>query len=48
LNAPERAGIGRAGKARTAAMACAIARIRNAASVAEGGSIGRVAVSPAR
>jgi hypothetical protein len=33
---------------RILAMACAIARIRSAASVVEGGSIGCVAVSPAR
>jgi hypothetical protein len=46
LGAPERAVIGRDGKARTAAMACAMARIRNAASVVEGSSIGCAAPSP--
>jgi hypothetical protein len=46
LGAPERAVIGRAGKARTAAMACAMARLRNAAGVVEDGSIGCAAVSP--
>jgi hypothetical protein len=48
LDAPERAVIGHAGKVRAAAMACAIARILNAAGVAEGGSIGCVALSPMR
>jgi hypothetical protein len=46
LGAPERAVVGRDGKARTAAMACAMARIRNAASVVEGSSIGCAALSP--
>jgi hypothetical protein len=46
LGAPERAVIGRDGKTRTAAMACAMARIRNAASVVEGSSIGCAALSP--
>ena len=46
LGAPERAVIGRAGKARTAAMACAMARMRNAAGAVEGGSIGCAAFSP--
>jgi hypothetical protein len=46
LGAPERAVIGRAGKARTAAMACAMARMRNAAGAVEGGSIGCAAASP--
>lgn len=48
LDAPERVVIGWAGKTRTTAMACAIARIRNAASVPEGGAIGCVALSPRR
>ncbi len=42
----ERAVIGWAGKAQTAAMACAIARICNAACTPEGGSIGHAAHSP--
>jgi hypothetical protein len=48
MGAPERAVIGRAGKARSAAMAGAMASIRNAASVVEGGSIGCAARSPDR
>jgi hypothetical protein len=44
--APERAVIGRDGKARTAAMAGAMARMRNAASVVEGSLIGCAALSP--
>ena len=44
--ATEPAVIGRAGKARTAALACAMARMRNAADVVEGGSIGCGAASP--
>jgi hypothetical protein len=46
LGAPERAVIGRDGKARTAAIVCAMARIRNAASVVEASSIGCAAPSP--
>jgi len=46
LGAPERAVIGRDGKARAAAVARAMARIRNAASVVEGRSIGCAAPSP--
>jgi hypothetical protein len=46
LGAPERAVIGRAGKARILAMAGAMARMRNAAGVVEGGSIGCAAASP--
>jgi len=48
LGGPERAVIGCDGKAQTAAIAPAIARICNAASAAEGGSIGCVAQSPGR
>jgi YD repeat-containing protein len=48
MGAPERAVIGRAGKARSVDMARAMASIRNAASVVEGGSIGCAACSPDR
>jgi hypothetical protein len=48
MGARERAVIGRAGKARSADMARAMASIRNAASVVEGGSIGCAARSPDR
>jgi hypothetical protein len=48
LGAPERAVIGRAGKAQITAMAHAMAKICNAASVGEGGSIGCAALSPRR
>jgi hypothetical protein len=48
MGAPERAVIGRAGKARSADMARAMASIRNAASVVEGGSIGCAAWPPDR
>ena len=44
--APERFIIGRAGKTRILAMACAMARMRNAAGVVDGGSVGCAAVSP--
>jgi hypothetical protein len=43
---PERAVIGRDGKAPSAAMAWAMARMRNAASVVEGRSLGYAALSP--
>jgi hypothetical protein len=45
LGAPERAVIGRTGKAQVTAMADAMAKIRNAASVGEGGWIGCAALS---
>ena len=48
LGAPERAAIGRAGKARGAATAPAIARVRNAASAFEDGRVGCAASSPER
>ena len=48
LGAPARAVIGCAGKARTTAMACAMARMRNAAGAVEGGSIVCAASSPSR
>jgi len=46
LSAPERVVIGCTGKAQIFAMAGAMAKICNAASVPEGGAIGRAALSP--